>query len=361
MPDSKFILDTPPPFTVKQIFGAPEIDPAAQNIQDETLESLWTVQQFSEVNGKPWLALREHNLDGSIQRQFTGTSEEIAALTAANNISARPLPAVSEEHFYSHLLSSDRDYELGRQFAASSSQEIPYQLAPMDLDRFSAGRNDRLSEQQIRAENQVQLQPDERRQMVDVFEQYGLDTASRLLRKQELGRKKRCSKLLRPYRRSGRKLAKSRRCAAPTRGAKTRSNTTRKAQTNPLAWRCNNDPSSTQAERKRYPTRIRFRAANSAKSLHESCTDRARNRHKSCTKFAKKLRESRINRAEILHRSEPKSSQKVALRERQIGPGRKCCFAAHQLQRQATHYVSTLVYPLKTKHLTLCVYLRRRC
>jgi hypothetical protein len=78
---------------------------------------------------------------------------------------------------------------------------------------------------------------------------------------------------------------------------------------------------------------------NSAKNLHDSCTDRARNRRKSCTKFAEKLHETRKIHAENLHRSELESSNTAALREQQIGPGRKCCFAAHQLQRQATHYV----------------------
>ncbi len=157
MPDSRFILDTTSPLTAKQIVGAPEVRPANQS--QEEAESFWTVQQFSEINGKPWLALREHNLDGTIQRQYTGTTEEIAALTAANNISARPLAAISEERFYSQLLSSDRDYELGRQFAADPSQGIPHHLAPMDLDRFSTGMTDRALEQQIRAENQTQLQP----------------------------------------------------------------------------------------------------------------------------------------------------------------------------------------------------------
>ena len=158
MPDSRFILDTTSPLTAKQIFGAPEVRPADQN-PDEA-ESLWTLQQFSEINGKPWLALREHNLDGTIQRQYTGTTEEIAALTAANNISPRQLPAVSEEHFYSQLLGKDRDYELGRQFAADPAQGIPHHLAPMDLDSFSAGMTDRAVEQQIRTENQTQLQPE---------------------------------------------------------------------------------------------------------------------------------------------------------------------------------------------------------
>jgi hypothetical protein len=156
MPDSRFILDTTSPLTAKQIFGAPEVRPAGQN--PEEAESLWTLQQFSEINGKPWLALREHNLDGTIQRQYTGTTEEIAALTAANNISPRQLPAVSEEHFYSQLLGKDRDYELGRQFAADPAQGIPHHLAPMDLDRFSAGMTDRAFEQQIRTENHTQLQ-----------------------------------------------------------------------------------------------------------------------------------------------------------------------------------------------------------
>jgi hypothetical protein len=157
MPDSRFILDTTSPLTAKQVFGAPDTRPTAQNVEDA--ESLWTLQQFSEVNGKPWLALREHNLDGTIQRQYTGTEEEIAALTTANNISARRLPAVSEEHFYAQLLSADRDYELGRRFAADSSQGIPHHLAPMDLDQFSEGMVDRRFEQQIRTENQTQLQP----------------------------------------------------------------------------------------------------------------------------------------------------------------------------------------------------------
>jgi hypothetical protein len=78
MPDSRFILDTTSPLTAKQIVGAPEVRPADQN--QEEAQSLWTLQQFSEINGKPWLALREHNLDGTIQRQYTGTTEEITAL-----------------------------------------------------------------------------------------------------------------------------------------------------------------------------------------------------------------------------------------------------------------------------------------
>ena len=90
---------------------------------------------------------------------------------------------------------------------------------------------------------------------------------------------------------------------------------------------------------------------NSVKNLHDSCTDRAKTRRESCTKFAEKLHETPKIHAENLHRSEPESGRTVALREQQIGPRGKCCFAAHQLQRQATHYVITPVISLKTKQL----------
>ena len=192
--------------------------PADQN--PEEAESLWTLQQFSEINGKPWLALREHNLDGTIQRQYTGTTEEIAALTAANNISPRQLPAVSEEHFYSQLLGKDRDYELGRQFAADPAQGIPHHLAPMDLDSFSAGMTDRAVEQQIRTENQ-------------------------------LNSSRHRSKSPRPALKSKLTMANAKRSARSAGRAKNNNKVMRKAPSNPSAWRYKDDELHAQNSRVR--------------------------------------------------------------------------------------------------------------
>jgi hypothetical protein len=63
------------------------------------------------------------------------------------------------------------------------------------------------------------------------------------------------------------------------------------------------------------------------------------------------LHESCKKQASIVHSKKHEGSGKVALREQQIGPRGKCCFAAHQLQRQATHYVLTPVNMLKMNHL----------
>src|ERR1700733_7733912 len=68
-------------------------------------------------------------------------------------ITPRVLPATSEEQFYSSLSNNVRDYELGRQFAADPQRGIREDLAPYDIDRYSAGRQVRTMEDTIRLEN----------------------------------------------------------------------------------------------------------------------------------------------------------------------------------------------------------------
>ena len=91
-------------------------------------------------------------------------------------------------------------------------------------------------------------------------------------------------------------------------------------------------------------------------SCSKMCAIASRNENVSRTILAKYLRASCSKVAQSVHETQQYRGQKEAsteaLRERQIGPRGKCCFAAHQLQRQATHYVSTLVYLLKTNHLS---------
>jgi hypothetical protein len=90
-----------------------------------------------------------------------------------------------------------------------------------------------------------------------------------------------------------------------------------------------------------------------ARSIQETTTFRARILFKVGAICAQNLHESCKKQASIVHSNQHEGSSKVALREQQIGPRGKCCFAAHQLQRQATHYVFTQVNLLKPQPLAL--------
>jgi hypothetical protein len=146
----------------------PESNANAMATEPTPNTNQWTLQAFTEINGKPWMALQEHAADGSIERQITGFEHELRQTAQQNNITPRVLPPTSEEQFYASLSNNGRDYELGRQFAAEPSNGIPQHLAPLDLGQFSKGLEDREFEQKIRS--------DQRESLVSAFEQYGLDT-----------------------------------------------------------------------------------------------------------------------------------------------------------------------------------------
>jgi len=137
---------------------------AAQTVQTEQPDAIqnqtggtsqWTLQQFNTIGGQPWMALQEHATDGSVTRQLTGYEHEVRELATHLQVTPLELPATTQVEFLSqHLTNPDeREYELGRQFAADRSRGIPTEFAPMSLDPFIKGMTDRDFEQKIRAEN----------------------------------------------------------------------------------------------------------------------------------------------------------------------------------------------------------------
>ena len=59
---------------------------------------IWTLQEFTQVAGKPWFALQEHT-DAGVQRQFSGYKHELAALCRKLRISPERLAPTTEEEF----------------------------------------------------------------------------------------------------------------------------------------------------------------------------------------------------------------------------------------------------------------------
>ena len=64
--------------------------------------SLWTLQEFATVAGKPWFALQKQN-DAGILWQWTGYRHEVDALASRLAITPEELPATSEKDFFSRF------------------------------------------------------------------------------------------------------------------------------------------------------------------------------------------------------------------------------------------------------------------
>jgi hypothetical protein len=62
--------------------------------------ALWTLQQFTEVAGKPWYALQRHS-DAGIEWQYTGYRHEVDTLIRKLRIKPEELPPTTEEEFLS--------------------------------------------------------------------------------------------------------------------------------------------------------------------------------------------------------------------------------------------------------------------
>ena len=59
----------------------------------------WTLQQFDNLNGKPWCALLQHDAAG-VLRGWTGYRPELEALARILNITPRELPVTTSEEFF---------------------------------------------------------------------------------------------------------------------------------------------------------------------------------------------------------------------------------------------------------------------
>jgi hypothetical protein len=59
----------------------------------------WTLQQFDNLNGKPWCALLQHAAAG-VLRGWTGYRPELEALARILNITPRELPVTTSEEFF---------------------------------------------------------------------------------------------------------------------------------------------------------------------------------------------------------------------------------------------------------------------
>lgn len=60
--------------------------------------SVWTLQEFTQVAGKPWYALQQHS-DAGVQRQYTGFDHEMTALCRTLRVTPERLPPTTEEEF----------------------------------------------------------------------------------------------------------------------------------------------------------------------------------------------------------------------------------------------------------------------
>jgi hypothetical protein len=60
--------------------------------------TIWTLQQFTTVAGKPWYALQQHT-DAGVERQYTGYRHEMDALCRELRIVPEALPPTTEEEF----------------------------------------------------------------------------------------------------------------------------------------------------------------------------------------------------------------------------------------------------------------------
>jgi len=87
--------------------------PSGLTLREAELETLhervsgeWTLQQFSEVAGKPWYALAERDEKGNVVRQFTGNRGEMDEFARQHGLKPRELPATAESQFLSEQMKS---------------------------------------------------------------------------------------------------------------------------------------------------------------------------------------------------------------------------------------------------------------
>jgi len=64
----------------------------------------WTIQQFSEVCGRPWYALQKQD-DGGVIQGFTGYRHELTALCELHGIEPEELEPISEAEYLRRALS----------------------------------------------------------------------------------------------------------------------------------------------------------------------------------------------------------------------------------------------------------------
>ena len=68
----------------------------------ERAASLWTLQEFATVAGKPWFALQKQS-DAGILSQWTGYRHEVDELAARLAITPEELPATTEDEFFARF------------------------------------------------------------------------------------------------------------------------------------------------------------------------------------------------------------------------------------------------------------------
>lgn len=69
--------------------------------------TLWTLQQFTTLAGRPWYALQQHS-DAGIRHQLTGYRHEMEARARELRITPQELPPTTEEAFF-HRGMADRE------------------------------------------------------------------------------------------------------------------------------------------------------------------------------------------------------------------------------------------------------------
>ncbi len=62
----------------------------------------WTLQQFTEINNKPYYALQRHS-DAGVMWQCTGYRYEINAVMAAHRITPELLDPIAEDDFFARF------------------------------------------------------------------------------------------------------------------------------------------------------------------------------------------------------------------------------------------------------------------
>jgi hypothetical protein len=75
-------------------------------------ESLWTLQEFATVAGRPWFALQLQS-DGGVELPFTGYRWEMDDVAAKLGIVPGELPAITEEDFFSCCCDGEGAYPDG--------------------------------------------------------------------------------------------------------------------------------------------------------------------------------------------------------------------------------------------------------
>jgi len=87
--------------------------PSGLTLREAELETLhepvsgeWTLQQFTEVAGKPWYALAERDEKGNVVRQFTGNRGEMDEFAQQHGLKPRELPAIAESRFLAEQMKS---------------------------------------------------------------------------------------------------------------------------------------------------------------------------------------------------------------------------------------------------------------